>query len=92
MGMAVGVGTCAETRGQSSKRAPNKDRWTGTPEIDSHTVRPISISTPVAGDVWFPLMTARINANMEWIADQAVNTAEDVVHMVGGGDSRHTTG
>jgi len=47
-------------------------------EIDSEAVRLITIYTPIAKDLRFLLMVARINAELERIGDQAVNNCEYV--------------
>ena len=45
-------------------------------EIDGEAVRLITIYTPIAKDLRFLLMVARINAELERIGDQAVNNCE----------------
>jgi len=47
-------------------------------EIDGEAVRLITIYTPIARDLRFLLMVARINAELERIGDQAVNNCEYV--------------
>src|SRR5437588_7108368 len=47
-------------------------------EIDGEAVRLITIYTPIAKDLRFLLMVARINAELERIGDQAVNNCEYV--------------
>jgi len=47
-------------------------------EIDGVAVRLITIYTPIARDLRFLLMVARINAELERIGDQAVNNCEYV--------------
>jgi phosphate transport system protein len=52
-------------------------------EIDGEAVRLITIYTPIAKDLRFLLMVARINAELERIGDQAVNNCEYVQTMSG---------
>jgi phosphate transport system protein len=52
-------------------------------EIDGEAVRLITIYTPIAKDLRFLLMVARINAELERIGDQAVNNCEYVQTMQG---------
>jgi phosphate transport system protein len=52
-------------------------------EIDGEAVRLITIYTPIAKDLRFLLMVARINAELERIGDQAVNNCEYVQTMHG---------
>ena len=47
-------------------------------EIDGEAIRLITIYTPIAKDLRFLLMVARINAELERIGDQAVNNCEYV--------------
>src|SRR5439155_21742367 len=47
-------------------------------EIDGEAVRLITVYTPIARDLRFLLMVARINAELERIGDQAVNNCEYV--------------
>jgi phosphate transport system protein len=47
-------------------------------QIDGEAVRLITIYTPIAKDLRFLLMVARINAELERIGDQAVNNCEYV--------------
>src|SRR5919201_4089417 len=47
-------------------------------QIDGEAVRLITIYTPIAKDLRFLLMVARINAQLERIGDQAVNNCEYV--------------
>jgi phosphate transport system protein len=47
-------------------------------EIDGEAVRLITIYAPIAKDLRFLLMVARINAELERIGDQAVNNCEYV--------------
>src|SRR2546427_441719 len=58
-------------------------------EIDGEAVRLITIYTPIARDLRFLLMVARINAELERIGDQAVNIGEKVIYMVNSEDIRH---
>jgi phosphate transport system protein len=52
-------------------------------EIDGEAVRLITIYAPIAKDLRFLLMVARINAELERIGDQAVNNCEYVQTMQG---------
>jgi len=52
-------------------------------EIDGEAVRLITIYTPIAKDLRFLLMVARINAELERIGDQAVNNCEYVQTLSG---------
>ena len=52
-------------------------------EIDGEAVRLITIYTPIAKDLRFLLMVARINAELERMGDQAVNNCEYVQTMSG---------
>jgi phosphate transport system protein len=52
-------------------------------EIDGEAVRLITIYTPIAKDLRFLLMVARINAELERIGDQAVNNCEYVQTLHG---------
>ena len=53
---------------------PTLDRF--QMEIDREAIRLITIYTPVAKDLRFLLMIARINSELERIGDQAVNNCE----------------
>ena len=53
---------------------PTLDRF--QVEIDGEAIRLITIYTPVAKDLRFLLMIARINSELERIGDQAVNNCE----------------
>ena len=55
-------------------RAPKLDRF--QVEIDREAIRLITIYSPVAKDLRFLLMIARINSELERIGDQAVNNCE----------------
>jgi phosphate transport system protein len=56
---------------------PKLDRY--QVEIDSEAIRLITIYSPIAKDLRFLLMVARINSDLERIGDQAVNNCEYVL-------------
>lgn len=51
-------------------------------EIDSEAIRLITIYAPIAKDLRFLLMVARINTELERIGDQALNNSEYVLQML----------
>jgi phosphate transport system protein len=51
-------------------------------EIDSEAIRLITIYTPIAKDLRFLLMVARINSELERIGDQALNNCEYVLLLL----------
>ena len=51
-------------------------------EIDSEAIRLITIYTPIAKDLRFLLMVARINTELERIGDQALNNTEYVLLLL----------
>jgi phosphate transport system protein len=59
---------------------PKLDRY--QIEIDSEAIRLITIYTPIAKDLRFLLMVARINTELERIGDQALNNSEYVLQML----------
>ena len=52
-------------------------------EIDDDVVRLMAVYTPVALDMRFVLMTARINTEIERIGDQAVNMGQHIELLLG---------
>jgi phosphate transport system protein len=59
---------------------PKLDRY--QLEIDSEAIRLITIYTPIAKDLRFLLMVARINSELERIGDQALNNSEYVLLLL----------
>ena len=51
-------------------------------DIDSEAIRLITIYTPIAKDLRFLLMVARINSELERIGDQALNNSEYVLQLL----------
>jgi phosphate transport system protein len=51
-------------------------------DIDSEVIRLITIYSPIARDLRFLLMVARINTELERIADQAVNNCEFIQQLL----------
>ncbi len=52
-------------------------------KIDNDVIRLMAVYTPVALDMRFVLMTARINTELERIGDQAMNMREYVENLLG---------
>ena len=61
---------------QGPRRRAELDRF--QVEIDGEAVRLITIYSPIAKDLRFLLMVARINSELERIGDQALNNSEYV--------------
>ncbi|RPH58174.1 MAG: phosphate signaling complex protein PhoU, partial [Acidobacteria bacterium] len=59
---------------------PKLDRY--QLEIDSEAIRLITIYAPIAKDLRFLLMVARINSELERIGDQALNNSEYVLLLL----------
>jgi phosphate transport system protein len=51
-------------------------------DIDSEAIRLITIYTPIAKDLRFLLMVARIDSELERIGDQALNNSEYVLQLL----------
>src|SRR5258705_544939 len=57
--------------------------------IDELAFDMLAMQQPMAVDLRFILAVTKINADLERVADQAVNIAEDVIFWVRGADVRH---
>jgi phosphate transport system protein len=51
-------------------------------DIDDHVIRLIATFNPVASNLRFLLMVARINSELERVGDQAVNITEDIRYLI----------
>ncbi|HEY7446964.1 MAG TPA: phosphate signaling complex protein PhoU [Vicinamibacterales bacterium] len=51
-------------------------------DIDSEAIRLITVYAPIANDLRFLLMVARINSELERIGDQALNNSEYVLQLL----------
>src|SRR5438876_649984 len=58
-------------------------------EIDEMAFDLLAMQQPMAVDLRFILAVTKINADLERVADQATNIAEDVIFWVRGADVRH---
>ena len=68
-----------ETLHQAMAHEPRIDQF--QIDIDTEAVRLISTTSPIARDLRFLLMVARINSELERIGDQSLNNCQDLEQL-----------